>query len=290
MQFAEKKALKRPANKIKKHKANTKKPTLLRGKAKYKLFKNDDCFQSHFETSTSGEKIWICLVFLFFLDKAQSLSFIAFRLDLEQEAFFTCDSTFKVHDSSGVHRGGRFNQSRWHLDQCVMTQPCHTLWLLLINMSYRSSGVEWYVLTEMSYMPFWQNECVSSACVWMWLQHTLVGVGGDWRRLLGIELHSDWVCVNWRCSVWECLARPQRYPAERESCLMWPWIEILPTPQTHPGLWCQRVTQSPRSVRGTYLPRMPGNLTIPCQLCRLHCPEEKLKADTAAGLQRGNSD
>lgn len=164
-----KKALKLPVNKIKKHKANTKKPTLLRGKAKYKLFKNNDCFQSHFETSTSGEKIWICLVFLFFLDKAQSLSFWAFRLDLEQEAFFTCASTFKVHDSSGVHRGGRFNQSRWHLDPCVMTQPCHTLWLLLINMSYRSSGVEWYVLTEMSYMPFWQNECVSSACVWMWL-------------------------------------------------------------------------------------------------------------------------
>lgn len=72
-------------------------------------------------------------------------------------------------------------------------------------------------------------------------------------------------CVN--CSVWECLARLQRCPTEREFCLMWPWIESLPHPLDlpRPLMSGGHTEPSQLCVEGHSYPQMPGNLTICCQ-------------------------
>ncbi len=78
----------------------------------------------------------------------------------------------------------------------------------------------------------------------------------NWRRALGIQLDGDCVCmcvcvcVKWLCRVWECLARLQWYPTERESCLMWPWIESHPHPLNRPGPLMSGGHTEPWQLRG----------------------------------------
>lgn len=156
--------------------------------------------------------------------------------------------------------GGSCNQFFWHLRPFVMTWACHARQLLadkhMLSAQWRG---KWYVPTGMYlHVILVGRVCSSLLLICRRCECDWNTCGGETEEPEGERCVFNWtaresVCV---CELTvQCMGMSGTPPevSHREGILLDVTMnrKAVPTPWTHPGLWCQGVTQSPGSSGGT---------------------------------------